>query len=347
MDPTATRTIGRTDVAVTQLGFGGASIGELNAVLDERDAVEAVRTAWDAGIRYFDTAPWYGRGLSELRMGSGLRGRPRDEYVLSTKIGRWLRSPERPDTFDGSPWVGGNRMEVVFDYSYDGIMRSYEQSQLRLGLNRYDMAVIHDLDHLYHGSGAKWEWLFGQLASSGWRAVEQLKSSGLLRAAGAGVNHLGLIPRFLDLMPLDFFLIAMPYTLLHQEILDEEFPLAVRHGCSFVIGAPFQSGILATGPTPNAHYNYAPPPPEVSDKVGRIQAVCERHGVPLAAAALQFPLGHPQVASVIPGAAGSAQSRRNVETFSHPIPGELWDELKGEGLLRADAPVPDGAAVAA
>lgn len=340
MDLAATRHIGATGVAVTQLGFGGASIGELNAVLDEEDAVGAVRAAWDAGIRYFDTAPWYGRGLSELRTGSGLRGKPRGEFVLSTKIGRWLRSPDRPETFSRAPWTGGNPMEVVFDYTYDGIMRSYEQSQQRLGLNRYDMAVIHDLDHLYHGSGSRWEALFGQLVSSGWRAVEQLRSTGHLRAVGAGINHRGLIPHFLDELPLDFFLIAMPYTLLHQEVLDDEFPLAVSKGCSFVIGAPFQSGILATGPTPGAHYNYAPAPQDVLDKVGRIQAVCERHGVPLAAAALQFPLGHPNVAAVIPGAAGVRQSRRNVETFSHPIPADLWAELKHEGLLREDAPVP-------
>src|SRR3954447_4455527 len=304
MDPTATREIGRTGVAVTQLGFGGASIGELNAIIDEEEAVNAVREAWNAGIRYFDTAPWYGRGLSELRTGAGLRGKPRDEFVLSTKIGRWLRAPERPEAFDRTPWAGGNTMDVVFDYSYDGLMRAYEQSQLRLGLTRYDVAVIHDLDTLYHGTGPRLEFHLGQLAASGWRAVLELKQAGLIRAVGAGINYLGMIPRFLDLMPLDFFLIAMPYTLLHQEVLDDEFPQAVAQGCSFIIGAPFQSGILATGPRPGAHYNYAPAPQDVLDKVGRIQAVCERHGVPLASAALQFPLGHPQVASVIPGAAG-------------------------------------------
>jgi D-threo-aldose 1-dehydrogenase len=340
MDPTATREIGRTGVAVTQLGFGGASIGELNAIIDEEEAVNAVREAWNAGIRYFDTAPWYGRGLSELRTGSGLRGKPRDEFVLSTKIGRWLRAPQRPDLFDGTPWTGGNTMDVVFDYSYDGLMRSYEQSQLRLGLTRYDVAVIHDLDTLYHGTAERLEWYLGQLAASGWRAIEELRKAGQIRAIGAGVNETGMIPRFLDLMPLDFFLMAMPYTLLHQEVLDDEFPLAVAHGCGFIIGAPFQSGILATGAVEGAHYNYAPAPPDVLDRVGRIEAVCARHGVPLAAAALQFPLGHPNTAAVIPGAAGVRQSRRNVATFSHPIPADLWAELKHEGLLRDDAPVP-------
>lgn len=340
MDLAATREIGRTGVAVTQLGFGGASIGELNALIDEVEAIGAVRTAWDAGIRYFDSAPWYGRGLSELRTGAGLRGKPRDEFVLSTKIGRWLRAPGRPERFEREPWTGGNTMEVVFDYSYDGIMRAYEQSQLRLGLTRYDVAVIHDLDSLYHGTGAKRDWYLGQLAGSGWRAIHELRQAGQIRAIGAGVNERGMITRFLDLLDLDFFLIAMPYTLLHQEILEDEFPLAVSRGCSFVIGSPFQSGILATGAVPGAHYNYAPAPADVAERVNRIQSVCERHGVPLAAAALQFPLGHPNVASVIPGAASPAQARRNVETFSHPIPTELWSELRTEGLIREDAPVP-------
>lgn len=340
MDPTQRRTLGRTGVEVTQLGFGAASIGELTRVIDEAVAVDAVRAAWDHGIRYFDTAPWYGRGMSELRTGSGLRGKPRDEFVLSTKIGRWLRAPGTAAAFDRAPWTGGLDMEVVFDYSYDGLMRSYEQSQLRLGIPRHDLAVIHDLDHLYHGHGDKLDWYFGQLAASGWRAIEELRAAGLIRGIGAGINARGLIPRFLDLVDVDYFLVAMPYTLLHQEVLDDEFPAALARGAAFVIGSPFQSGILATGPKPGARYNYAAAPPDVLAKVGRIQDVCERHGVPLAAAALQFPLGHPAVASVIPGASSPAQLERNVATFSHPVPADLWAELKHEGLLREDAPVP-------
>ena len=339
MDPTQRRMLGRTGVEVTQLGFGGASIGELNLVIDEAVAVDAVRAAWAHGIRYFDTAPWYGRGLSELRTGSGLRGRPRDEFVLSTKIGRFLRAP-KGSAFDRTPWTGGLEMDVVFDYSYDGIMRSYEQSQLRLGIRRYDLATIHDLDNWYHGEGLKRDWYFGQLAASGWRAIEELRAAGLIRGVGAGINVRDHIPRFLDLMDVDYFLVAMPYTLLHQEVLDDEFPAAVARSSAFVIGSPFQSGILATGPTPGAKYNYAAAPPDVLTTVGRIQEVCERHGVPLAAAALQFPLGHPAVASVIPGASSPAQLERNVATFSHPIPADLWAELKHERLLKEDAPVP-------
>ncbi len=339
MDPSATRIVGTSGVAVTQLGLGGASYGELFHRVPEPDAYAAIQAAWDGGVRYFDTAPWYGRGLSELRTGAGLRPHPRGEYVLSTKIGRWLRA--RPDAgFDRSPWVGGGDFDVVFDYTYDGIMRAYEQSQLRLGLPRYDLAVIHDLDHMYHGTGQRFEGYLTQLATSGWRAISQLRTEGLIRGVGAGVNELGMIPRFLDIVDLDFFLIAMPYTLLNQEILDDEIPACVERGIGLVIGAPYQSGILATGPRPGANADYAPPSEALNARVGRIQAICESHGVPLAAAALQFPLGHPSVAAVIPGARSAAQVERNIEVFRQPIPSALWAELTHEGLLRDDAPVP-------
>ena len=339
MDPLETRTLGRTGVALTQLGFGGATMGELFRHVPEEDAVATVRTAWDSGIRYFDTAPWYGRGLSELRTGAGLRGRPRDEFVLSTKVGRWLRASPDP-AFSTAPWTGGTPFEVVFDYTYDGIMRSHEQSQLRLGLARIDLAVIHDLDHLYHGSGVKLDGYFGQLATSGWRALEELKRTGSLRAVGAGINDRGLIPRFLDLVDLDYFLVAMPYTLLDQAVLDDEFPACVERGIGFVIGSPFASGILATGSVEGATYAYAPASPAIVEKTRGIAAVCARYDVPLAAAALQFPLGHPAVASVIPGASQPAHVERNLAGFRHPIPAALWADLKHERLLRDDAPVP-------
>ena len=219
-------------------------------------------------------------------------------------------------------------------------MRAYEQSQLRLGLTRYDLAIIHDLDLLYHAPEEKLAAYFEQLAASGFRALSELKTAGLIRGIGAGINALGLIPRFLDLFEIDFFLVAMPYTLLHQDVLLEEFPRCVKQGIGFVIGAVFSSGILATGARPGAHYNYAPAPPEILERVRRIEAVCARHRVPLAAAALQFPLGHPSVASVIPGASRPGQVQRNVIAIEHPIPGALWAELKAESLLRQDAPVP-------
>ena len=340
MDPSGQRNLGSTGIEVTQLGLGGASIGELFVRVPELDAFQTIRAAWDAGVRYFDTAPWYGRGLSELRMGAGLRDEPRVAYVISSKIGRWLRAPRNPAAFSGAPWLGGSPNEVVFDYSYDGIMRGFEQSQQRLGITRIDIAWIHDLDHLYHGTGEKLDFHFGQLAASGWRAIDELKSTGLIGCVGAGINDRGLMTRFMDLVPVEAFLVAMPYTLLDQGVLDDEFPACESRGIGFVIGSPFASGILAKGDTPAAKYAYAPASNEIRERVRRISAVCGRHGVPLAAAALQFPLGHTAVAAVIPGASSPAQQERSVAMFTHPIPVDLWTELKHEGLLRADAPVP-------
>ncbi|MEX0629979.1 MAG: aldo/keto reductase [Chloroflexota bacterium] len=340
MDPTARRILGKTGVRVTQLGFGGAAIGELYARVAEADAVATLDAAWDAGIRYFDTSPWYGRGLSELRTGAALRERPRDEFVLSTKVGRWLHAAADPATFTYAPWAGGLPFEIVFDYSYDGIMRAYEQSQLRLGMARYDLAIIHDLDVRHHGHGPRLDWFLGQLAGSGWRALDELRRGGAIRGIGAGINERGMIGRFLDLFDIDFFLVAMPYTLLHQEVLEDEFPACEERGVGFVIGAVYQSGVLASGPVPGAKYNYLPAPLEILKRVARIQQVCERHGVPLPAAALQFPLGHPAVASVIPGASRPEHVERNAAAFRQPIPAALWDELKAEGLLRPEAPTP-------
>jgi D-threo-aldose 1-dehydrogenase len=340
MDPTATRSLGRSGVAVTQLGQGCASIGSLFHKVPEADAHAVIGAAWDAGIRYFDTAPWYGRGLSELRVGAGLRYRPRDEYLLSTKIGRWLKPQAPGSDTDLGPWEAPLAFDVVFDYSYDGIMRSYEQSQLRLGLPSYDFAVIHDLDEWYHLPETKIQAYIDQLVTSGWRAIEELKRAGLLKAIGAGVNLPGTITRFMDHMELDFFLIAMRYTLLDQVLLDGEMAAAAEQGIGFVIGSPYQSGILATGVRDGAKLDYGDPSDTQIEKIRAIEVVCERHDVPLAAAALQFPLGHPNVAAVIPGARTAQQVERNVAAFERPIPSDLWTELKQEGLLRGDAPTP-------
>jgi D-threo-aldose 1-dehydrogenase len=340
MDPTQTRPLGKSGVQVTQLGLGGASYGSLFHEVPERDALDAIQAAWDNGVRFFDTAPWYGRGLSELRTGAGLRYKPRDEYILSTKIGRYLKHQVPGSDTDLSPWKAPTLFDVIFDYTYDGIMRAYEQSQLRLGLPSYDVAVIHDLDFGYHQPDAKLQHHFNQLSTSGWRAIVELRAHGYIKAIGAGINYLGLIPRFLEIVDLDFFLIAMPYTLLRQEILDTEFPAAVERGCGLVIGAPYQSGILASGSKNAKMADYAPPSPAVITHVEGIEAVCERHGVPLMAAAIQFTLGHPAVASVIPGARSARHVQTTVEAFRHPIPADFWAELKHEKLLREDAPVP-------
>ncbi|MEA2609095.1 MAG: D-threo-aldose 1-dehydrogenase, partial [Chloroflexota bacterium] len=270
---TARRRLGRSSVEVTELGFGGASIGELFVRVTETDAQATLGAAWDAGVRYFDTAPWYGRGLSELRTGTGLRDHPRRDFALSTKVGRWLR-PATAEGFDGSPWLGGAPNEVVFDYTYDGIMRSVEGSRLRLGITRFDVAFIHDLDRLYFDAPTM-EAHFRDLERSGWRALEELRSSGQIGAIGAGINDLGLMPRFLEIGDINAFLVAMPYTLLDQEVLSAEFPACVERGVGFVIGAVFASGILAKGAVPGAKYAYAAPSAAVLEKTRKIQAVCD------------------------------------------------------------------------
>jgi D-threo-aldose 1-dehydrogenase len=340
MDPLTRRQLGRTDVRLTQLGLGGAGLGDLFDIVSDDDADATLRAAWDAGIRYYDTAPWYGRGQSEHRFGRALYRRPRADYVLSTKVGRVFRAVHDAEHFDHGFWRGGLTFHHRFDYSYDGVMRSFEDSLQRLGLPRIDLLLIHDLDLGYHGTETRVTALLTELHNGGWRALEELKAARLIRGIGAGINEAGMMPRFLDLLDLDFFLVAMPYTLLDTDVLDREFPLCVERGIGFVIGAPFASGILATGAVQGARYRYADATPGVMTKVKQIEAVCDRHGVPLAAAALQFPLGHLSVASVIPGALLAEHVRRNVAAFRHPIPAAFWEELKQEGLLRADAPVP-------
>ena len=340
MDPLSTRTLGRTGVALTRLGFGTAPLGDLFTTVSDGDAQAAIDAAWDGGVRYFDTAPWYGRGQSEHRLGRGLYRRPRQDFVLSTKVGRVLRAARDEAAFDRGMWAGGLPFPHRFDYSYDGIMRAFEDSQQRLGLARIDLLLIHDLDLQYHATPARVTAQLTELATGGWRALSELKEAGLVRGIGAGINERGMIARFLDLVDLDFFLVAMPYTLLDQAVLDDEFPACAARGVGLVIGAVFASGILATGAVPGAKYAYAEATPEMLARVARIEAACARHGVSMAAAALQFPFGHPAVASVIPGALGAEQVGRNLAAFREAIPGQLWDELKRAGLLREDAPVP-------
>jgi D-threo-aldose 1-dehydrogenase len=340
MNPTETRKLGNTGVELTQLGFGTAPLGELFFKVDELTAAATLQAAWDAGIRYYDTAPYYGRGLSEIRVGRFLDSKPRWEFVLSTKTGRWFFPPADPDAFQTGVWAGGLRFDHVHDYSYDGLMRSYEQSHMRLGMNRIDLLIIHDLDFWFHATEQKVTAYLNQLFTSGWRALEQLRKHKLIRGIGAGINEVGMMPRFLDMVGVDFFLVALRYTLMEQEVLKVELPYCERMSVGVVVGGVYNSGITASGPVPGAKYNYADATPEVLGKVERMQAICRKHDTPLAAAALQFPLAHPIVASVIPGAIGPKQVQQNVESFKRPIASELWRDLKREGLVSEKAPTP-------
>jgi D-threo-aldose 1-dehydrogenase len=343
MDPLARRRLGRTAVEVTAFGFGGAPLGERFVRVDNAAADAIVETAYTAGINYFDTAPQYGQGKSESRLGRVLGTKPRDSYVLSTKIGHLFIRPVDPSTFAAGLKGNGYHFQPHSDYSYNGVMRSYEASLLRLGLNRVDMLVIHDIDVFHHGSREAVDRHFMELtAGGGWKALEALKAAGEIRAIGCGVNQLGTIPEIVERGDVDFFLVAMPYTLLDQGALDAEFPLCEARGISVVIGAVFASGILATGVVEQASYGYAPAPEAVRKKVQSIQRVCEAHDVPLQAAALQLPIYHPIVSAIIPGAYQITNIRDNLSNFQFDIPPAFWSDLKAEGLLRADAPTGPG-----
>jgi D-threo-aldose 1-dehydrogenase len=333
-----TRKLGRTNVGVTELGLGTAPLGDLFEMVEDEDAAAVMQCAWEGGVRYFDTSPWYGRGQAEHRLGRALYRRPRSEFVISTKIGRVLRRPLKPGPFDRGQWIGGLEFETVFNYGYDGVMRSFEDSLQRLGLNSIDLLLIHDLDAWYHKPPVKLDAYINELFVSGWRALDELRSQGIIKGIGAGLNTIGTIPRFLDLFDIDFFLLAMRYTLLEQDVLDSEFPRCAERGVGVIIGGGYNSGILATGAVPGAMYNYQPAGAAILERVRKIEQVCARHRVPLPAAALQFPLGHPIVASIIPGAISRAQVEQNLAAFRRPIPADLWAELKHEKLIRADAP---------
>jgi len=341
MDPLARRTLGQTNVQVTCLGFGGATLGDIRERIDESRSATTIEVAYGAGIGYFDTAPWYGTGKSERRYGTVLGEKPRNSFVLSTKIGRVLERPADPATFRPERWTYGLPHVVRFDYSYGGVMRSYEDSLTRMGLSRIDALLIHDLDHGYHGTDEEVRARLDELdGGGGYRALRELKERGEIGAIGAGINVTGMIPRFLERFDLDFFLVAMPYTLLSQDALDAELPLVQSRGATIVIGAVFASGILAIGPVPGATYGYQAATPAMLEKARRIQEICRRYDVPLGAAALQFPFGHPAVSSVIPGPNAPEQVRGNLGWMRVEIPADLWDDLKEHGLIRPDAPTP-------
>ncbi len=340
MNPFRKRQLGTTSVSLTQLGFGGAGIGELWGALPEDQAQGTLALAWKEGVRYFDTSPWYGRGLSELRVGHALRSQPRDQFVLSSKVGRVLSLPKNPSNWDRSPWIGGLPFDHRLDYTYDGIMRSYEDSIQRLGTSYIDLLLIHDLDHWHLESDAKVNAYMAQLFTSGYRALRDLKDQKLIGGIGAGINQKGTMTQFMDWVDLDFFLVALAYTLMDHEVLNNEFSKASEREMGFIIGGVFNSGILATGAVDGAMYNYQPATHEALRRVRRIEEVCKRHNIPLAAAALQFPLGHPNVASVIPGAINPEQQTKNIEAMSLEIPQDFWAELKAEGILAKHVPTP-------
>ncbi|WP_309084304.1 aldo/keto reductase [Chelativorans sp.] len=330
--------IGNGGISFTELGFGTAPLGNLYKAISDEEAHSVLEAAWETGCRYFDTAPLYGLGLSETRLNRFLRGKKRDEYVLSTKVGRLLQvcAPEER-TGIGKFFETPTRREV-YDYTYDGVMRSIDFSLERLGVDRLDILYAHDLDVFNHGSQEALDAKLGELMHSGYYALLSLRDQGVIKAFGAGVNEWQPCQWMAERGDFDLFLLAGRYTLLEQEALESFLPLCEERGIGIILGGPYNSGILATGPVPGAHYNYSEAPPEILDRVTRIEAVCARHGVKLIEAALRFPLLHPVVYSVIPGGQSVGQVKANREILNKDIPAALWTALKEEGLMRHDAP---------
>jgi D-threo-aldose 1-dehydrogenase len=312
------RRVGSTALEITEVSFGGAAVGGLYRACPREAAMQTLQVTWDAGLRYFDTAPFYGFGLSERRFGDFLRDKPRDSYVLSTKVGRLFR-PVPEDQVPDHSYVDPLPFALDYDYSYDGIMRSVEFSYARLGLNRIDILFVHDIGVYTHGV-EKTKLHFRQLMDGGLKALEELKSSKVISAYGLGVNEVQICLDVLRQAPLDCILLASRYSLLDRTAEPELLPLCRQRQTSLIIGGVFNSGILATGPVPGAHFDYLPATQNILDRVGAMEKIAAEGGYPLAAAAFQFPLHEPVVASVLTGTAKPANLARNLQLLDIQVP---------------------------
>lgn len=330
--------LGNGGLTLTEIGMGTAPLGNLYHPVADDEAHAVLERAWEAGVRYYDTAPLYGFGLSETRLNRFLRGKPRGEYVISTKVGRRLEACP-PEARDGiGKWFDVPSRREIYDYTYDGVMRSLEASLERLGLDRIDVLFVHDIDVPNQGSRANVNAKVDQLMAGGYHALERMRNEGVIRAFGAGVNEWEVCQQLTERGDFDLFLLAGRYTLLEQEAMDSFLPMAQARGIGIITGGPYNSGILATGAREGAMYNYEPAPREVMEKVARIEAVCTAHGVRLVDAAFRFPLLHPATLSVIPGGAGLGEMESNLAAAAAEVPDALWEALMAEGLMRADAP---------
>jgi D-threo-aldose 1-dehydrogenase len=318
-----------------RLGMGCAPLGNIFNVYPEQQAQDTFTAAWDAGVRYYDTAPWYGHGLSEHRLGTALHAHPREYAFISTKVGRvYTPAPRGQDA--RIRWAGGFNFALHFDYSAAGFAASYAQSQLRLGQPSIDALIIHDLDQGYQG--AAFDGHLSALTTSGLAYLHHLKSTGEISSIGMGINDLAAFTQFAPWIDVDFFLVAMPYTLLDQAALHGPMADCVRRGIKVIIGSPFASGLLTNPANPALTYNYAPASPEIRAKAVAIDHVCKLHNVPVMAAALQFPLLHPAVVSVIPGAMSPDQVRQNADNMALTVTPDLWSDLKAKGLIDPATP---------
>jgi D-threo-aldose 1-dehydrogenase len=330
-----------TQLAFSAIGLGTAPLGDLYALLDEKTCIATFEQACASGVRIFDTSPHYGNGLAEVRMGLGLRHAPRQDLIVSTNIGRVMdpfgKPPERNTDVAAPGFAGGFPHAPRFDYSYDGAMRSVEHSLLRMGLDRIDVVLIHDCDVWTHGKDA--ERRFKEAMDGAYRALDKLRSEKTVGAIGFGVNEADTCVKLARAGDFDVAMMAGRYSLLVQKGLAEFLPLALEKKMGVMLAGVFNSGILATGAIPGAKFDYAPAPPEIVERVRKIEAICARHGTPLRRAALQFAMAHPAVVSVVLGAVKPSEVEANVADADQPVPAALWSELKSAGLLDPAAPI--------
>ena len=337
MQPQEKNKFGRSDLEVSAFGFGTAPVGNIFEEIDEKTSDEMFQVAWDSGVRFYDTAPMYGHGLSEYRTGYSLRWKNRSDFVLSSKVGRLLH-PARKEDINYAPWTNAGRFEVEFNYSYDATMRSVDDSLQRMGLESIDILYIHDIDKFTRGD--EQPEVFETAMNGAWRALSKLRDERVVKAIGVGVNEWEVCQDALEQRDFDCFLLAGRYTLLEQEALDTFLPLCEQRNASVVVGGGFNSGILATGAKDGAKYNYSPAPETIKRRVQAIESICKEFQVPLPAAALQFVVAHPAVPTFMAGTRTVKQLKQNIAWFSHPIPSEFWTALKSKRLIREDAPTP-------
>ena len=337
MQPQEKNKFGHSDLEVSAFGFGTAPVGNIFEEIDEKTSDEMFQVAWDSGVRFYDTAPMYGHGLSEYRTGYSLRWKNRSDFVLSSKVGRLLH-PARKEDINYAPWTNAGRFEVEFNYSYDATMRSVDDSLQRMGLESIDILYIHDIDKFTRGD--EQPEVFETAMNGAWRALSKLRDERVVKAIGVGVNEWEVCQDALEQRDFDCFLLAGRYTLLEQEALDTFLPLCEQRNASVVVGGGFNSGILATGAKDGAKYNYSPAPETIKRRVQAIESVCKEFQVPLPAAALQFVVAHPAVPTFMAGTRTVKQLKQNIAWFSHPIPSEFWTALKSKRLIREDAPTP-------
>lgn len=329
---------GTGGLTFTELGFGTAPLGNLYRAISNAEAAAILDLSWDSGIRYYDTAPLYGLGLSETRLNGLLYGKNRDDYVLSTKVGRLL-TVVPPDQRDGfGKWFDVPARREVYDFTYDAVLRSIEFSLERLGVDRIDILYGHDLDLFNQGTQEVLDAKLREFLDGGHRALVELREQGVISALGVGVNQWEPAQWLVENGDPDIILLAGRYTLLEQEALNSFLPLCEQRGVGVVIGGAYNSGILATGPKPGAFYNYDPAPQDIIERVAKIEAICTAHKVRLVDAAFQFPLCHPAVVSVVPGGQAVAEMESNLNAANADIPSDLWAELKAEGLMDKRAP---------